>query len=355
MAFALFLLFQFLFLKIILDSSNHSVLANIALKQQLRILRSRYKKKFKPGFTFILFWIFLKRFLSNWKDFLFIVQPETVIHWHRNLFKVYWSFISKSLFRKIAGRTPIIREIKELICRIKTENPTYGAPKVHAELLHLGFKVSERTVSRYLKILFPNNKSKQRWKTFLSNHADKIIAMDFCVSYTWNFKTLYTLFIISHKTREVLYFRSTYNPNANWVKQQIRNAFGFVEVLPKYLIMDNDSIFSKDFRGFLRRFGICPKQTAYHSPWQNGVVERFNGTVRRELLDHIIPLSEDHLDRLLKDYIHYYNHSRTHLFRNKDSPLGRVYEPLPVKLYSPNTIPVLGGLHHVYQWHTTSK
>ena len=154
--------------------------------------------------------------------------------------------------------------MKELIIRIKTENPTYGAPKIHAELLHLGFKVSERTVTRYLKILFPNNKAKQSWKTFLSNHADKIIAMDFCVSYTWNFKTLYTLFIISHKTREIIYFRSTYYPNPNCVKQQIRNAFGFVEVLPKYLIMDNDKIFSKDFRCFLRRFGIFPKRTAFH-------------------------------------------------------------------------------------------
>ncbi len=227
--------------------------------------------------------------------------------------------------------------------------------KVHAELLHLGFDVSERTVSRYLKILFPNNKAKQSWKTFLSNHADKIIAMDFCVSYTWNFKTLYTLFIISHKTREIIYFKSTYNPNPNWMKQQIRNAFGFVKVLPKYLIMDNDSNFSKDFRFFLRQFGIMPKRTAFHSPWQNGIMERFNGTVRRELLDHVIPLNEDHLDKLLKDYVHYYNNSRSHLFRNKDSPLGRVYENLPCKLYSPDSIPMLGGLHHVYQWHTTSK
>ncbi|HRG49041.1 MAG TPA: integrase core domain-containing protein [Leptospiraceae bacterium] len=355
MSFVLFVLFQFLFLKIILNSSNHSILANLALKQQILILRARHRKKIKPSFTFILFWVFLKRFLSNWKDYLFIVQPETVIGWHRNLFKIYWSFISKNLFRKTAGRTPIMRELKELIIRIKTENISWGATKIHAELLHLGFKVSERTVSRCLKILFPNNKARQSWKTFLSNHADKIIAMDFCVSYTWNFKTLYSLFIISHKTREILYFRSTFNPNPSWLKQQIRNAFGFVEVLPKYLIMDNDSNFSKDFRSFLRRFGIIPKRTAFHSPWQNGIIERFNGTVRRELLDHIIIFDEDHLDRLLKEYVHYYNNSRPHLFRNKDSPLGRVYEPLPSKLYSPNAIPVLGGLHHVYRWHTTSK
>ena len=202
MSFVLFVLFQFLFLKIILNSSNHSILANLALKQQILILRARHRKKIKPSFTFILFWVFLKRFLSNWKDYLFIVQPETVIGWHRNLFKIYWSFISKNLFRKTAGRTPIMRELKELIIRIKTENISWGATKIHAELLHLGFKVSERTVSRCLKILFPNNKARQSWKTFLSNHADKIIAMDFCVSYTWNFKTMYTLFIISHKTRE---------------------------------------------------------------------------------------------------------------------------------------------------------
>ncbi|MBP7280204.1 MAG: transposase [Leptospiraceae bacterium] len=111
---------------------------------------------------------------------------------------------------------------------------------------------------------------------------------------------------------------------------------------------------SSSFLASVSNHGIIPKRTAFHSPWQNGVVERFNGTVRRELLDHIIPLSEDHLDRLLKDYIHYYNHSRPHLFRNKDSPLGRIYEPLPVKLRSPNAIPVLGGLHHVYRWHSSS-
>jgi len=213
MALALFVLFQFLFLKILFNASNHSILANVALKHQVLILRARHRKKIKPGIAFILFWVFLKRFLSNWKDYLFIVQPETVIRWHRNLFKVYWSFISKNLFRKEAGRTPIIRELKELIIQFKTENTSWGATKIHAELLHLGFKVSERTVSRYLKILFPNHKARQSWKTFLSNHSDKIIAMDFCVSYTWNFKTLYTLFIISHKTREILYFRSTYNPN----------------------------------------------------------------------------------------------------------------------------------------------
>lgn len=125
----LFLLFQYLFLKILLSSSNHSILVNIALKHQLRILRARHRKKIKPGFTFILFWVFLKQFLSNWKEYLFLVQPETVIGWHRNLFKIYWNFISKNLFRKKVGRTTVIREIKELIIKIKTENQTLGCNK----------------------------------------------------------------------------------------------------------------------------------------------------------------------------------------------------------------------------------
>jgi putative transposase len=220
--------------------------------------------------------------------------------------------------------------------------------------LMLGFNdISEATVSRYLKKFrsrHPDKKKQQSWMTFLRNHRDDISAMDFFIVPTINFNIQFVFFIIDHKRRIIRHFNVTSHPSAQWVVQQLRDAFPFDQV-PKYLIMDRDKIFSSRVKGFLeRQLGIKPKVTSFKSPWQNGIAERFILSAREDLRNHTIIFNEDHLRRLMREYVDYYNKDRCHLSLGRDSPLGRKFQEKSSESAKVISIHKLNGLHHLYEW-----
>ena len=280
----------------------------------------------------------MKDLLLNWKERIVIVKPETVIKWHRSAFKFYWRWKSKSK----GGRPRINREVIDLIKQMTNENPLWGVPRIHGELKKLGYDISQSTVQRYMPKRMGRTPG-QRWKTFLKNHSKEIISIDFFTVPTINFNLIHVLVVIEHYRMKLIYFNVTKNPTAEWTLQQIRNLL-FENDTPKYLIIDRDTRFGNLFSEGINQFGIIQIVTAYLSPWQNGYVERVIGSIRRECLDHVIILNENHLRGILIDYISYYNNYRTHLGINKDSPEGR-----PVQIEGKvDKIPVVNGLHHIY-------
>ena len=257
------------------------------------------------------FWVALFWFWPHWRDTLVIVKPETVIRWHRKGFRLHWRSISK----RGPGRPPIPEEVKTLIRRLADENG-WRARKIHGELKKLGFSVGLATVSRYLPKRVPDLGKQQRWLTFLRlrrprNHKHGIAAMDFFVVPTAGFRLLYVWFMIDHGRRRIIHFGVTANPTAQWVIQQLREACPY-DSAPDYLIYDNDSIFSGDVTRAIEHLGTKPKRIAFQSPWQNGIAERWVGSCKREIIDHVIVFNEDHLRQLLRDYVSYYNTERVH-------------------------------------------
>jgi transposase InsO family protein len=317
-------------------------IVEFALRQQLATYaRERSQPRIRPLDR--AFWVALFRLWPGWKETLVIVKPETVIRWHRKGFQLYWRTISK----RRPGRPRISKEVQVLIRRLASENG-WRARKIQAELEKLGFNVSLATVSRYLPTRESDDGQQQRWMTFLRNHKHGIAAMDFFVVPTVRFRLLYVWFVIDHGRRRIIHFNVTTNPTAQWVIQQLREAFPG-ESAPGYLIYDNDSIFSDGVTEAIERFQVRPRQTAYRSPWQNGTAERWVGSARRELLDHVIVFDEQHLRRLLLDYVVYYNNERVHT-RLGDSPTGRPTENRPSPDAQVVALPRVGGLHHRYSW-----
>jgi transposase InsO family protein len=325
-------------------SRRNLLLENLALRQQLALLASRHPQP-QLSAQDRLFWVVLRRFWSGWKQTLVIVQPETVVRWHRAGFKLYWKWISRDRCR--AGRKPTSKEVRALIFRMVAENPTWGAPRIHGELKMLGFDISERTVLRWMRKAPRNPEPAKRWAAFLSNHREAIAAMDFFTVPTLTFGVLYCFFIIAQDRRRILHCNATKHPTSAWVTQQLREAFPF-DSAPGYLIFDRGSNFNADVIDTMKSFGIEPKRTSFRSPWQNGVAERFVGNCRRDLLDHVIVLNERHLKRLMNGYIRYYHDDRTHLGLDKQTPAGREATSETNPTANVISMPRLGGLHHRY-------
>jgi putative transposase len=235
----------------------------IALRQQLAVLK---RKRPRPTLNCFdrLFWIALRRFWPGWKNVLLIVKPDTVIGWHRAGFRLYWRWRS----RPRTGRPEITSEVRDLIRRLANENSGWGAPKIHGELLKLGFEVSERSVSRYLRRVHRRGDPSKSWLTFLRNHREAIVALDFFTITTVTFQQLYCLFVIEHGRRRILHFNVSRYPSADWVLQQLREVFS--EAGPyRYVIFDRDAKFDGQVIAFLKCTGLKPKQTSVQSPWQN--------------------------------------------------------------------------------------
>jgi putative transposase len=292
-----------------------------------------------------LFWVVLRRLWSRWAEVLIVVKPETVVGWHRGGFRLYWRFLS----RRGPGRPRITSELRQLIQRMASENRTWGAPRIHGELLKLGLEISERTVSRYLARLGRGGNSGRRWLTFLKNHREVIAAIDFFTVPTATFRVLYCFFVISHSRRRVLHFNTTEHPTGQWMVQQLREAFA-EGTAPQYLIFDRDSKYTGAVSEMPEVLGSKLIRTAYCSPWQNGVAERWVGRCRRELLNHVIVLNEAHLRRLAREYIRYYHEDRTHEGLGKDTPEKRPVEGREASDCRVVGVPRLGGLHHRYTW-----
>jgi putative transposase len=297
-------------------SRQEQAVVELALRQQLATYAHRHPR---PRLSRLdrAFWVALSRLWPRWRSALVLVQPETVIRWHREGFRRYW----RSISMPGPGRPAISAETKQLALRMATENH-WRARKIQAELSKLGIQLSVATISRYLPNRKPDPGSQQRWSTFLRNHRDVIAGMDFFVVPTVRFQLLYVWFAIDHGRRRILHFNVTPNPTARWVLQQVREAFPD-EPAHRFLIFDNDAIFSADVARSVAGLGVHPMRTAFQSPWQNGTAERFVGSVRRELLDHVVVMNEDHVRRLLREYIAYYNASAS----TPRSPTRRRAEP----------------------------
>jgi transposase InsO family protein len=240
-------------------------------------------------------------------------------------------------------------EIRTLIRRMAAENANWGAPKIHGELLKLGFEVSERTVGRYLRSLRRRGDPAKRWLAFLNNHREAIVAFDFFTVPTVMFQLLYCFFVIEHGRRRILHFNVTSRPTSEWVVQQLREAFPDSGPY-RYVIFDRDSKFDADVIAFLKSSGLTTKRTSVQAPWQNGIAERWIGSCRRELLDHVIALSESHLRRLIDEYVSYHREDRIHDSLQKDTPNPRAIETKPSTEAAVTSLARLGGLHHRYSW-----
>jgi transposase InsO family protein len=320
------------------------LLENLALRQQLAVLKQKHPQP-RIAAHDKLFWVILRRLWRGWKRVLVLVQPETVVRWHRARFKLSWTWLSRHRVR--SGRKCVSRELRELIFRMVAENTTWGAPRIHGELKMLGIDVSERTVLRWMRKAPRNHEPAKRWAAFLSNHREVIAAMDFFTVPTLTFGILYCFFVISHDRRRLLHCNVTRHPSSGWVVQQLREAFPY-DSAPGYLIFDRGTQFNNNVIDTVTSFGIQPKQTSFRSPWQNGVAERWVGNCRRDLLDHVVVLNERHLKRLLNEYVRYYHDDRTHLALDKETPAGREVEKISDAGRSVLSVPRLGGLHHRY-------
>jgi transposase InsO family protein len=317
----------------------------LSLQHQLSVYKRQSARPKIEIFDKLIF-ILLRKIFGGWKESLIIVSPDTVIKWHRQCSKEFWNFLS-SINRK-PGRPKIVSEIVTLIRNLANENPIWGASRIHGELLQLGFNVSERTIARYLIERPKDRRRQQSWQTFLNNHASEICSMDFFTEFTVGFRQIYGFVIVEHGRRTIIHTATTFSPTKEWIIQQLCNA------LPgdcpyRHLICDNDKKFGKYLRKEARDlFELEVKQTSFRSPWQNGICERTIGTIRQELLNHIIPFSQNHLASQLSQYREYFNNDRTHRTLRKDSPVSRVNSSnRSVELLSK---PRVGGLHNRYDW-----
>jgi putative transposase len=318
---------------------------NALLRHQLIILQRQTKRPVLTQADRGLL-VLLARWARHWRDALMIVKPETLLNWHRQGFRLYWRRKSHTTMRQ--PRIP--QETINLIQQIAMENRLWGAKRIHGELQKLGVWVSKRTVQRLMRQArkdLPPRTSGQTWSTFLKNHEHEIWACDFLQVYDLLFRPLFVFFIIELGTRRVVHVGVTRKPSDAWVAQQLREATPF-GTRPRYLIRDNDNKYGAHFKRVAA--GIKILKTPVRAPRANAVCERFLGSVRRECLDHFLLLSEDHLRRILKAYVAYFNQMRPH--QGIDQQIPEATNPISLPAFSKQPVhrrPVLGGLHHDYR------
>jgi transposase InsO family protein len=310
---------------------------NTALRHQLIILRRKVRGRVRLTNNDRLLFVQLYRWFPSILKSITIMRPEALVRWHRAGFRSYWRWKSRAR----GGRPQIEARLRVLIRRMSIENPLWGAPRIHGELLKLGFEVAQSTVTKYMVRRY--GPPSQGWRTFLRNHAPHIAAMDLFVVPTIGFDLLYAFIIVRLDRRDLVWISVTRNPTAEWIAGQITEAFPWNET-PLYLIRDLDRIYGDVTLCRIRATGIRDKPIAPGSPWQNGFAERLIGSIRRECLDHLVILGEAHLRRILRTYACYYNKIRTHRSLDKDAPAFRPVQRVgAIRSYA-----ILGGLHHYY-------
>jgi putative transposase len=315
-------------------------LEHLALRHQLMIYQQTVDRP-RLRWTDRVFWGWLSRLWRGWPDALIFVQPRTVIAWQRQRVRDHWRQLSP---QGTPGRPMIAKEVRELIGRMWQTNPTWGAPRIVGELHKLGIDVTKSTVEKYR--IRPPKPPSPTWKTFLTNHVQDLVALEFFVVPTVRHTVLFVLVILAHHRRRVVHFNVTEHPTAEWTAQQVIDAFPWDEA-PRYLLRDRDSIYGASFRQRVCNMGIEEAVIAPRSPWQNPYAERLIGSIRRECLDHVIVLHERHLRRLPTGYFQYYHHWRTHRALGMDCPVPRlVQQPERGRIWE---VPDVGGLHHHYE------
>ena len=310
---------------------------NAALRHQLIVLRRKVHGQVRLTNNDRWFFIQLYRWFPSILQVLTIIRPETLVRWYRTGFRRYWRWKS----RPLGGRPQIEMDLRALVQRMSVENPLWGAPRIHGELLKLGFSVAQSSVTKHM--VKRRGPPSQGWRTFLRNHAPDIAAIDLFVVATIGFDLLYGFVIVRLDRRELIWINVTSHPTAEWIARQMTEAFPWNEA-PRYLIRDRDCIYGAVVTRRMRAMGIRDKPTAPASPWQNGFAERLIGSIRRECVDLFVVLGEAHLGRILRSYAHYYNDIRTHRSLDKDAPVFRpVQRTGSIKPHL-----ILGGLHHHY-------
>jgi len=342
------------FLRLCLRPAPVLAAENLFLRKKLAFYQERHvtPRRATDAARFILVW--LARWF-DWRQALVLVQPQTFTRWHRQGFRLFWRWQSRP------GRPPIPADLQALIRRMARENPSWGEERIANELLlKLGLRVSPRTIRKYLpKRLNPGRGKRattQRWQTFVRNHARAIVACDFCVVVTATFRLLYVFVLMEHATRRILHVNVTTHPTAPWTLQQRREAIP-ADHDYRFLLHDRDSIFSAQLDRSIQNLGLRVLKTPPQSPQANALCERLIGTLRRECLDFVIPLTANHGRRLLAAWIPHYNHGRPHMSLGPGIPQPPPH--LPVLLHAhrhhiPTSLqvvarPILGGLHHEYR------
>jgi len=325
-------------------SRSALIAENALLRQQLVIARRSVKRpRCTPTDRALL--VLLAGRLRAWRDALLIVQPETLLRWHRQLFRRYWRRRSRTAAP--AHRPPLAPETVALVRAMAAANHTWGAERIRGELLKLDLRVAKSTIQRYARDARPP-RGGQSWATFLRNHAQEIWACDFLPVTDALFRPLYAFFVIALETRRVVHVGVTRHPTDAWVAQQLREATPF-EQRPRYLIRDNDGKYGQALARVAAASGITVLRTAYRAPKQNAVCERFLGSVRRECLDHLLILHEAHLRHALREYVRYFNHDRPHQGLAQRIPAATKEGAAPPQTDSiVRATPILNGLHHAY-------
>jgi hypothetical protein len=313
-------------------------LENLALRHQLYVLRRQRPGRPRLFAIDRLVWIWLYRIWPRCLDAMVLVKPATVVQWHRQGFRLFWRWRSKS------GRSAVDREIRALIRQMSSANPLWGAPRIHGELLKLGIEISQATVAKYM--VRRRGTPSPTWRSFLRNQAQGIAAIDMFVVASISLRLLYVMIILGHDRRKIIRAAVTEHPTAAWLSRQVTEAFPW-DTAPSYLLRDRNASFGSEFCNRVEAMGIKEVVTAPRSPWQNPYVERVIGSIRREQLDHVVIFNERHLRRVLPSYVDYYHRTRTHLSLDKDCPDPRPIQP--PRIGRVIAIPQVGGLHHRYE------
>ena len=322
------------------------VLENAFLRQQLIILERHSKRPALTQRDRVLF-VLLASKLRSWKQALVIVQPDTLLRWHRDLFR--WAWKRRSRPRRKGGRAALAEEIVALIKRMAVENQSWGADRIRGELLKLGIRVAKSTIQRYTRDVREPRSPRQNWLTFLRNHAGETWACDFVQTYDVFFRAVFVFVMVELASRRVVHYGVTRHPTDRWVSQQLREATPFGEG-PRYLLRDNDSKYGTSFGRVAVGTGIEVLRTPYRAPKANAICERFVGSLRRECLDNFLLLSERHLYRVVREYVDYFNNARPHQGIEQRIPCGPAHPDRPPIDRKITSRPVLGGLHHEYGW-----
>jgi transposase InsO family protein len=327
-------------------SKGDLIAENALLRQQLLVLRRSVKRVHGTPLDRALLVVLASR-VRAWRQALLIVQPETLLRWHRQGFRLFWR--RKSSAGETKTPPKVAPETITLIKEMAAANQLWGAERIRGELLKVGIRVAKTTIQRYMRQARPPRHSGQTWATFLRTHAKDIWACDFLPATDLLFHQVYAFFIIELASRRVVHMGVTRHPTDAWVAQQLREATPFGQ-RPTYVIRDNDSKFGPAVARVAKDSSIEILRTAYRAPRMNAVCERFRKSVRHECLNHLLIVSEAHLRRALRAYMAYFNGERPHQGIAQQVPLrGDVPPTPPAQTGRVEAVPILGGLHHAYR------